>query len=160
MNNEVVIERIFNAPIARVWAAWTQPEQAKKWWGPKNFSAPVMKIDFRVGGTYLFCMRAEEGLPAEMVGKDFWSTGTYKEIIPMQKIVCTDSFADKDGNIVSAEAYGMPAHPLEMEVTITFEDLGDKTKMILRHVGMPAGELQNQMTEGWNQSFDKMDTSL
>ncbi len=161
MSNEVVIERIFNAPIARVWDAWTKPEEASKWWGPKNFTAPHMKIDFRVGGKYVFCMHGNEGLPAEMVGKDFWSCGTYKEIIPLQKIVCTDSFADKDGNAVSPQMYGMPPEvPLEIEITLTFEDLGDKTKMTLRHVGMPAGLTQNQMIDGWNESFDKMDVSL
>lgn len=162
MSNKVVIERIFEASVQRVWDAWTKPVEAAKWWGPRHFTAPHMKIDLRVGGAYLFCMHGEAGLPLEMVGKDFWSTGTYKEIVPLKKLVCTDSFADQEGSIVDPQVYGMPeGAPREMEVTVTFEDLGNDTiKMIVRHVGMPAGLMQNQMVEGWNQSFDKLAESL
>jgi uncharacterized protein YndB with AHSA1/START domain len=131
MSNEVVIERIFNAPVQRVWDAWTKPEEAAKWWGPKHFTAPHMQIDLRVGGKYLFCMHGNEGLSPEFIGKDFWTTGTYKEIVPLQKLVCTDSFSDKDGNIVDPKNFGMPPEtPMIMEITILFEDLGDKTKMM------------------------------
>ncbi len=47
---EIVIIRIFDAPREAVWQAWTNPEQMKQWWGPKNFTAPTIKIDLRVGG--------------------------------------------------------------------------------------------------------------
>jgi uncharacterized protein YndB with AHSA1/START domain len=40
-------------------------------------------------------------------GQDFWSTGVYREIVPMERLVCTDSFADKKGNVVPAVHYGM-----------------------------------------------------
>jgi uncharacterized protein YndB with AHSA1/START domain len=158
--NKVVIVREFDAPRERVWKTWTEPEEIKKWWGPKNFIAPSIEVDFREGGTYLFCMH---GAPGEgMPEQDYWSTGTYKEIVPMEKIVCTDSFADKDGNIVSASEYGMPSEiPLELSVTITFEELDEnKTRMTLTHVGMIAGTYSEQMEEGWNQSFDKLTESL
>jgi uncharacterized protein YndB with AHSA1/START domain len=151
---ELVITRVFDAPRELVWKAWTDPEHVARWWGPKNYTSPVCKIDFRVGGKYLFCMRSPEG-------KDFWSTGTYKEIIPPEKIVVTDSFADSEGNVVSATEYGMPEMPLELQVTVTFEDLGDgKTKMTLRHVGFPEGEMSEMAGAGWNESFDKLAESL
>ncbi|HXL81520.1 MAG TPA: SRPBCC domain-containing protein, partial [Pyrinomonadaceae bacterium] len=54
---ELVITRFFDAPRELVWQAWTDPKQLVKWWGPKNFTAPVAKIDLRVGGKYLYCMR-------------------------------------------------------------------------------------------------------
>src|SRR5512139_1991411 len=92
---ELVIERIFNAPRELVWKAWTDPEMLVRWWGPKNFTAPACLLDFRVGGKYLYCMRSPEG-------KDYWSTGTFTEIIPFEKIVQTDSFADEHGSVVSA----------------------------------------------------------
>lgn len=151
--NELVIERVFAAPRERVWKAWTEPEQMKKWWGPEQFTAPECRIDFRVGGKYLFCMRSPEG-------QDFWSTGTYKEIIPFEKIVCTDSFSDAEGNIVSAETYGMKDFPLELLVTVTFEDVDGKTKMTLTHTGMPVGEMSDMARAGWNGSFDKLEKSL
>lgn len=157
--SELVITRIFNAPREKVWKAWTDPNETMKWWGPKNFTSPIAKIDLRQGGKYLFCMRGAPGPGAPV--QDFWSTGTYKEIIPMEKLVFTDSFADENGNVVPATHYGMGADfPLEMEVIITFEDLGDKTKMTLRHIGLPAAEIKELTSGGWNQSFDKLEASL
>jgi uncharacterized protein YndB with AHSA1/START domain len=148
--NELVITRIFDAPRERIWKAWTEPEQMMKWWGPKLFTAPVCKIDFRIGGKYLFCMRSPDG-------KDYWSTGVYKEIVPNEKIVCTDSFADENGNVVLATHYGMGEDfPREMTVTVTFEDAGGKTKMTLVHSGMPAGDMSKMAGQGWNEQFDKL----
>ena len=77
--NELIITRVFDVPRELVWKAWTEPEQMMRWWGPKDFTAPVCKADLRVGGKYLFCMRSNEG-------KDFWSTGIYREIVPRRKI--------------------------------------------------------------------------
>jgi uncharacterized protein YndB with AHSA1/START domain len=152
--NELVITRIFCAPGDLIWRAWTDPEHLKKWWGPKNFSTPVSKIDFRVGGRYLHCMRSPEG-------QEFWSTGTYKEIVPRERIVCTDSFADAEGNVVPATHYGISADfPMELEVTVMFEEQDGQTKMTLRHIGIPEGEMKDQTGAGWNESFDKLAQSL
>ncbi|MCI0446129.1 SRPBCC domain-containing protein [bacterium] len=151
--NDILITRIFDAPREVVWKAWTDPEHVKRWWGPKNFTAPFVKSDFRVGGKYLYCMRSADG-------KEYWSTGVYREIVPQQKIVATDSFADEKGNIVQAAHYGMsPDLPLEFLITVTFEPQGNKTKFTLRHAGMP--EDMGKMAEhGWNESLDKLAESL
>lgn len=147
---ELVIERVFDAPRELVWKAWTEPERVMRWWGPKGYTTPVCKIDFRVGGTSLNCMRGPDG-------KDIWSTGVYREIVELERIVCTDSFADADGNVVSASHYGMPdSIPLEMLVTVTFEDVDGKTKMTLRHTGLPVGEMIDGANQGWSESFDKL----
>jgi len=151
---EFVITRIFDAPRELVWKAWTDPERVKRWWGPKNFTSPFSKIDFRVGGAYLFCMRSPEG-------QDFWSTGVYREIVEPERIVCTDSFADEKGNVVPATYYGMSADfPLELQVILTFEEHDGRTKMTLRHVGIPVGEMSDLTQAGWNESFDKLAESL
>ena len=163
MAKELKIERIFEAPVETVWKYWSEPEYFKKWHGPRMFSCPVSKIDFRVGGKYLHCMHGEVGLPPEMVGKDFWSTGIYKEIVPLRKIVATDSFADEDGNVVSAEQYGMKDFPMEMEVTVEFEALeGDKTKMTLIHRGVEVVDekMIKDMEQGWGESLDKLGEQL
>ncbi|HEY3251392.1 MAG TPA: SRPBCC domain-containing protein [Ignavibacteria bacterium] len=152
--NELVITRIFDAPRELVWKAWTEPEHFKRWWGPKNFTAPSSKMDLRAGGKYLHCMRSPDG-------KDFWSTGVYREIVKPEKIVYTDSFADEKGNAVPASHYGMPEDfPTEMVVTVTFEELEGKTKMTLVHSGMPKGEMCEMASGGWNQSFDKLAETL
>ena len=148
-----IVNRLFNSPVELVWKAWTDPQHLMRWWGPKMFISPSCKMDFRVGGKYHFCMRSPEG-------QDIWSTGTYREIIPLKKIIWTDSFADEKGNVVSANHYGMGDLPMEFEVTITFEVQGDKTKFTLRHRGLPAGEMIEMTQVGWNESLDKLAASL
>lgn len=153
-DKDILITRIFDAPRELVWKAWTDPEHVKRWWGPKDFTAPFVQNDFRVGGKYLYLMRSAEG-------KDYWSTGVYREIIPEEKIVVSDSFADEKGNIVPASHYGMTGDwPLELLVTLTFEKQGNKTKFTLRHEGMPAGDMIKQAEQGWNESLDKLAESL
>jgi len=152
--NELIITRIFDAPRELAWKAWTEPEWLKKWWGPKYFTAPVVTNDLRVGGKYLYCMRSPEG-------KDYWGTGVYREIIPLERLVLTDSFADEKGKVVPASHYGMGKEfPLELLVTVTFEALGNKTKMILRHEGIPEGDMKDLTLAGWSGSFDKLAESI
>lgn len=149
----LVITRVFDAPVELVWKAWSEPERYKQWWGPEHFTAPVIEMDFHVGGRFLGCMRAPDG-------KEFWSTGTYREIEPLKRIVTTDSFSDADGNPVPATHYGMPDDiPLEMMLTVTFEDLGDKTRLTIRHEGMPAS-MKEGANAGWDSSLDKLAASL
>jgi uncharacterized protein YndB with AHSA1/START domain len=94
-------------------------------------------------------------------GQDYFSTGVFREIVPMSRLVYTDSFADASGNVVPASHYGMPGElPLEMLVTVTFEAVGGKTRMTLRHAGLPAGEHGEMASAGWNESFDKLAASL
>lgn len=151
----LIITRVFEAPREVVWKVWTEREHVMRWWGPKIFTCPACEIDFRVGGKYLFCMRSDSG--PEAWQKGLWSTGVYREIVPLEKIVCTDSFADENGNVVPGTYYGMPDDfPPEMLVTVTFEELEGKTRMVLRHEGMPAGEMSESAGTGWNESFDKL----
>jgi uncharacterized protein YndB with AHSA1/START domain len=150
----LLIERIFDAPRELVWKTWTEPERIALWWGPQYFTAPVCKIDFRVGGKFHYCMRSPEG-------QDFWSTGTFREIVPLARIVCTDSFADAQGNIVPASYYGMgEGFPDELLVTVTFEDLAGKTRFILRHEGFPPGIHSEMAESGWSTSLDKLADAL
>ncbi len=154
----LVIERVFEAPVEKVWQVWTDPDQIKKWWGPRGFTVPSIKNDFRVGGRYLYCMHGPVGTEFD---KDFWSTGEYREIVPRQKIVATDSFADEQGNKVPAAQYGMSKDfPLELLFTVIFKDLGGKTKLTLRHEGFPAGRDREGAEQGWNQSLDKLAEGL
>lgn len=150
---ELVITRVFDAPREQVWKAWTDPEHFKKWWGPEHFTAPVSEIDLRVGGTYFNGMRSPDG-------ETYYTTGVYREIVPLERIVYTDSFADKNGNVVPGSYYGADDFPMELVVTVTFEEHDGKTKMTLRHVGLPAGEHGEQAEHGWNESFDKLAASL
>lgn len=148
--DDLVITRFFDALPEVVWKAWTMPEHVVRWWGPKGFTTPVSKIDLRVGGEYLYCMRSPDS-------KDFWGKGVYREIVAPQRLVMTDSFADERGNTVSATYYGMNKEiPLEMLITVVLEGQDGKTKLTLRHAGMPSGADSEGAKQGWSESFDKL----
>lgn len=154
---EITISRQFNAPPAAVWKMWSDPELIKRWWGPKDFTSPSCVIDFRVGGKYVYDMKES----AEMGGRDLYSTGVFKKIDPYKEIVYTDSFSDEKGNAVPASYYGMTDDiPLELNVTVRFEDLGGKTRLTVTHEGLPAGEISEGASIGWNESMDKFETAL
>ncbi len=149
-NREVTITRVYDAPRELIWKAWTEPEVLKQWWGPKHFTAPVSEIDLRVGGRYLNCMRGPDG-------RDYWSTGVYRNIEAPIRLVMTDSFADEKGNVVPASHYGMSGNwPAELLVTVTLQDVNGKTKMTLNHTGIPEGQLIELTAAGWNESFNKL----
>jgi uncharacterized protein YndB with AHSA1/START domain len=148
---KVELTRTFDAPVDRVILAWSDPEMLRQWWGPKGYSCPYAKTDFKVGGTVHWCMRSSKG-------EEMWSTGVFKEIIPRKKIVFTDQFADKDGNIITPKEAGMkgaedwPGHAL-ITVEFSFAD-DEQTEMKLTHEGIPAS-MHDDCVAGWDESFDK-----
>ena len=144
----VVIERTFDAPVELIWQMWTNPEHFKNWYGPQGFTVPVANMDLRPGGKRLVCMASPDG------SMKMWTTGEYTEIEPNQRLVYTESPSDENGNLVPPSAMGMPeGYPTTTEVTVLFEDLGGRTKMIMTHAGMPAG---SGAGGGWEQAFDKL----
>jgi uncharacterized protein YndB with AHSA1/START domain len=151
----VVVERVFGAPRELVWRAWTEAEHFKRWYGPNGMTGHTCEIDFRVGGRYLIGLRSPEG-------HDFWSTGTYREIVPLERFVATDSFSDQDGNVVSPTAFGMGDDvPMEKVNTITFEDLGDgKTRLTVHQLGWPEGMMAQGAGSNWEQGLDKLTAAL
>ena len=149
MGSEIVITRVFDAPRELVWKAWTEPERFRRWWGPRGYTSPRASIDPRVGGTYLVSMR-----PAK--GQEVWITGTYKEVIEPERLVMSDLFADAMGNVVPASYYKMPGeYPPELKISVSFKEEEGRTRMTLRHSGMPL-ETAKDAEAGWNESFDKL----
>ena len=147
----MVITRIFDAPRALVWEAWTNPKYVMQWWGPKGFTAPVCKIDFRVGGKFLCCMRAPDG-------QEGWNGGEYHEIVPHEKIVYSLYFADANGNKVDPAQYGMEHEAIEdARDVVIFEDYGNgQTKLtMIGNETMEDAKSSGQF-EGWNEVFDKV----
>lgn len=151
---DIVITRTYDAPRSLVFRAWTDPQWVMKWWGPEHFTSPSAVIDLRVGGKYVFCMRAPDGT-------DLYSCGIFQEIDPPSRLVMTDSFSDAGGNVVSPTAYGMsPDIPDEFLVTVTFEENDGKTTMSVRHSGMPASEMREMTSLGWSTQLDKLGAAL
>jgi uncharacterized protein YndB with AHSA1/START domain len=153
LENEIVIHRVFNLPVNKVWRALTEPEEFKKWWGPKGFTAPFSKMESRVGSKYLSAMRGPDG-------KEYWSTGVVNEFVPNKKLVLTDHFSDEKGNIKSGSDYGLPGDwPKELLITFELEEADGATKLRLQHEGIPE-ESRDDCIKGWNESFDKLERNI
>lgn len=149
--DSIVIEKTFEAPVDLIWQLWTNPEHYKNWYAPEGFSVPVAEMDVRVGGKQRVCME----MPQEQGAMKMWFSGEYKEVVPNKRLVYTDSVVDEDGNILSPADMGMgDDYPMITEVTVVFEDLGERTKMTLTHAGVPA---DSPGKEGWTQSLNKLE---
>lgn len=154
----VTLTRVFNAPRDLVWKAWTDPELFKRWWGPAGFTSPTCKIDLRVGGKFLWCMRSPEG-------KEYWNTGSYREIAPPSLLIMAQSFADENGDVVPATHYGFSDKiPAVMVITVRLQEIDNKTrtKMILTHAGLSktSESMQKENEQGWNESLDKLEAAI
>ena len=147
----LVIERVFDAPRELVWRAWTEPEHFMRWYGPAGMTTHVCQFDLRVGGRRLIGMLSPHG-------HEYHTTGVYREILPLERFVATESPSDADGNAVPPSRYGMPEGvSLETIVTVTLEDLdGGRTKVTLKQAGFPSEEWAAGAGRGWNQAFEKL----
>ncbi|MBS0488445.1 MULTISPECIES: SRPBCC family protein [unclassified Phenylobacterium] len=136
-DDELLIERIFDAPPDLVFRVWTSPEHLMRWWGPKDFVTVVFDQDFRVGGAYRACIR-------DASGGDHWMTGTYREIVDGQKIVM--SFRWEDG------AWGV-----DNTVTVMFAALaGGRTLFRFHQAPFASLEARDSHTQGWSSLVDKL----
>ena len=144
----VHVERTFPTPVTRVWKLWNDPESMKKWWGPKDYSAPVIRNDFRVNGTFLLSMQSPKG-------EVHWNTGTYQEITEHQRIVSTLSFADEHGKAIPGPEVLLPGvWPDAVTVTVEFREADGKTTVAVTENGIPL-IMKLLATLGWQQQFDK-----
>jgi uncharacterized protein YndB with AHSA1/START domain len=152
--NDLVLERTLDAPTDLIWQMWTDPEHFASWYGPDGATIPVARMDVRVGGRRLLCMEVmTPGGPMQM-----WFAGEYLEVVENKRLVYTDAMSDENGNLLSPEQAGMPAgHPTATEVRVELETVGAGTRMILTHVGIPAG---SPGAVGWTMALDKLDGLL
>lgn len=150
--NCLIFSRLLSASPEVVWKAWTEADLLKAWWGPMGFTVPLCELDAQVGGKYFYCMRGP--MPDGEI-LEVYATGRYLEVVPGKKLAFTDSFADEKGNVVPGTHYGMEGMPLEMLVEVNLEAEGGKTRMIIRHIGLPMDTVE-MTSSGWNQSFDKL----
>ena len=153
------ISRVYDAPRAKVWQAWTEPSRLKHWWGPRGFTVHTCKVDLRPGGTFLYGMKAPDG-------SDMWGKFVYREIKAPEKLVFVVSFSDPQG--------GVTRHPLSPDwpeyilSTVEFSDLGAKTKVSIRWIPHEASETERKvfeagrpsMTQGWGGTLDQLEAYL
>jgi len=142
----VTLTRVLKAPRALVWQAWTDPEMLKQWWGPEEFTNPVVKGDIKQGGVLNITMRGPKGSPWDM---DMPMVKRYREIVPGQKLVFENEPTGPNGERL-----------IDALTTVTFSDHPDGTLMEMTTVAkalapMAVGMLGG-MEQGWSQSFDKL----
>jgi uncharacterized protein YndB with AHSA1/START domain len=139
---EVVITRICKAPRELVFRAWTEPQQLARWWGPKSFTNPVCEADALPGGAWRIVMRGPDG-------GEYPCQGIYQEVVAPERLVFTNNAVDAEGREL-----------IQGHTTVTFEALGDKTKITLRTRATPrtalAAEMIEGMKAGWTQSLAKL----
>jgi uncharacterized protein YndB with AHSA1/START domain len=140
---ELVITRIFNAPRALVFKAWTDPKQVAQWWGPRGFTNPVCEIDARPGGALRIVMRAPDGAEYPMIG-------VFREVVAPERLVFTNIAVDQEGKPV-----------LDGLTTVGFAEQGTKTKLTLETRAKAlvdyAAKFLEGMDAGWTQSIDRLE---
>ena len=140
---ELVFSRIFDAPRALMWTAWTDPAHVARWWGPNGVTNPVCALDLRPGGAIRVDMRGADGSVSSM-------TGVFHDIVEPERLVfTTNAFADAEG------------HPqLAVLNTVTFAEHDGKTTVTLHAVIVTSSPTVAAsvagMEEGWTQSLDRL----
>src|SRR4030095_7910924 len=112
---DLVVSRVINAPIARVWRAWTDPAEVAKRWGPFGFTTDTSQREFKGGGTWRHTMKGPDGKEDPHLAK-------FAAIVPLERIVYTTSGGDGDGQ------------GIHFRSTVTFKDLGGRTEVTMRAV--------------------------
>jgi uncharacterized protein YndB with AHSA1/START domain len=149
--HDLVLTRVFKAPVEEVWDAWVDPELVKQWWGPTGFICPLAKMDFRAGGTSLVCMRSPEGY-------DLYNTWTYRKIVPYEEFEYILRFTDQDGNARDPAEMGLPPGiPKEVRNLNQFRDLGNgQTEISITEYGYATEAVAAMSGQGLEQCLEKM----
>jgi uncharacterized protein YndB with AHSA1/START domain len=133
----LVITRVVDASPATAFSLWGKAEYAKRWWQPRGFTTPAFEMDFRVGGTYRYCIRSR--------GKDSWAHGTYREIIAPERLVFTFQWESGDA-----------AHDAETLITVTFEPQAGKTLITFRQEPFKSLADRDSHAEGWSEVLERL----
>lgn len=155
MTSDVTITRIINAPVATVWKMWTDPKEVVKWWGPADYTSPSAQLDLRQGGQYVFAMRA----PEYQGGKESFTSGEYKEIVPMKKLVFTQGLSDAEGNHLPADQLP-PDFPEDILTTLKFKEVNGLTELVIIEKGWKPSTMSVFAYAGMHQSLDKLSVIL
>ena len=136
---ELRIARVFDAPRAMVFKAWTEPARLAQWWGPRGFSLPSCQIDLRPGGSYRFTMLGPDG-------DEHWSQGVFREIVEPERIVMAGCWVDRAGNPISPQSV----------ITVILEEDGEKTKLTLHHRVFESEASREAHRRGWISSMERL----
>jgi len=139
MSESLEIKRVFDAPRAMVFAAWTDPEQLAQWWGPESHPVSLIEFDARPGGKWRGCLSGLDG-------STLWQHGVIHELVPPELLVYSFIW---DGD---------PTH--EMLCTVRFIERGDQTEMIFGQRRFKSPSERDGHLGGWQSSFNRLDAYL
>jgi uncharacterized protein YndB with AHSA1/START domain len=132
----LTLKRRFNAPPAKVFAAWTDPEKMKTWMGPEGVQGISCEISARTGGRYRLVMRAPNGDEHDV-------SGVYREVVPNEKLVFTWAWKSTPER--------------ESLVTVLFKPDGAGTMLTLTHEQFFDEAARDHHQQGWTGSLDKLE---
>lgn len=145
---EFTLTRVLDAPRERVWEAWTDQKQVAQWWGPHGFTNPVCEVDARVGGALVIHMSGF-GMLAPM-------RGVFQEVVKPERLVFLNQA------FLKLPMEGTP--DIEAITTVTFEDLGGRTRVSVHEAIVRATPEAAQALEGaepgFSQQLEKLDAFL
>jgi len=131
----LTIKRHLNAPPAKVYAAWTDPQMIARWFGPAGVESVEAKTDLRIGGRYHIIMHVP--------GDRHDVMGVYREVVPNQKLIFTWAWKST------------PAR--ESLVTLTFKPDGAGTLLTLLHEQFFDADARDRHQQGWAGAIDKLE---
>jgi uncharacterized protein YndB with AHSA1/START domain len=140
--DELVINRIFDAPRALVFKAWTVPEHAMRWWGCEEFRGAHMEIDLQPGGAWRCCLKNGE------TGEERWLGGVFREIAEPERLSFTFAW-ELEGD------WGR-----ETIVFVTFAERDGKTHLHFRQQGFVSGDICDSHQLGWTSGFERLAAQL
>ncbi|WP_214072888.1 SRPBCC domain-containing protein [Mucilaginibacter sp. dw_454] len=127
---KLTVTRAFNAPVEKVWRAWTEAEQLDKWWAPKPWKAITKTMDFTPGGMWLYCMAGPNGEKA-------WCRVDFHTIEAGKSFTATASFCDENGNVDSSfpamhwdDRFRSTGDTAVVDITISFDKDEDLEKIV------------------------------
>jgi uncharacterized protein YndB with AHSA1/START domain len=123
----IVGVREFDAPREFVFEAWTNPTHLAQWWGPDGFTTTTSAFDMRPGGVWRFVMHGPDG-------RDYENRITFDEVVRPERLVYHHGGGDD-------------VEPVQFRTTVTFEDLGGRTRLTMRGVFPSAAERERVITE-------------
>jgi uncharacterized protein YndB with AHSA1/START domain len=132
------VEREFDAPVEKVWRAWTDSSMLDQWWAPHPWRAETKSMDFRPGGFWLYCMRG----PAN---ESHWARVDYQTIEKLKHFEAMDSFCDENGIKTSA----LPS----MNWRNDFQGMSDSTKVIVNISFDKEADIRTLLEMGFEQGF-------
>jgi len=151
---DVIARRTYSVPVEAVWAAWTEPEVIRRWWGPEGFTCPLARMDVRAGGVSLLAMQA----PPQYGGGRTYTTWSYSVVEPMARLEYVVRFADEAGTTISpAEAGIPPGVPDAVPHLVTFTPTAEGgTELSITESGYTASQARDMSQNGLDQCLDKL----